>query len=317
MGSRGLLHQPVPGHAHQPAHGRLGRLLREPHAPAARRSWRRMREAVGPDFIIIYRLSMLDLIPNGSSWDEVVDTGQARRGRRGDDHQHRHRLARGAHPDHRHQRAARPASPGSRRRCAPSCARRASRIAADHQQPHQHPRGGRERARRRQRRHGQHGPALPGRPRVRQEGAREPRRRDQHLHRLQPGLPGPHLRAEDRDLPGQPARRPTRPGAADHPARRRRQTQARRRGRRRARPGLAAATTLAERGHEVHLFDAAAEIGGQFNMARRIPGKEEFSETLRYFRRRIEITGVQLHLNKRVGGGRTCRASTRCCWPPA
>jgi len=64
--------------------------------------------------------------------------------------------------------------------------------------------------------------------------------------------------------------------------------------------GLAAATTLAERGHAVTLFDAAAEIGGQFNMARRIPGKEEFSETLRYFRRRIEITGVDLRLNTRV-----------------
>ncbi|MGQ3052226.1 MAG: oxidoreductase [Roseateles sp.] len=64
--------------------------------------------------------------------------------------------------------------------------------------------------------------------------------------------------------------------------------------------GLAAATTLAERGHAVTLFDGAAEIGGQFNMARRIPGKEEFSETLRYFRRRIEITGVELKLNCRV-----------------
>lgn len=64
--------------------------------------------------------------------------------------------------------------------------------------------------------------------------------------------------------------------------------------------GLAAATTLAERGHAVTLFDAAAEIGGQFNMARRIPGKEEFSETLRYFRRRLEITGVDLQLNTRV-----------------
>ncbi|MFN3305005.1 MAG: FAD-dependent oxidoreductase, partial [Roseateles sp.] len=64
--------------------------------------------------------------------------------------------------------------------------------------------------------------------------------------------------------------------------------------------GLAAATTLAERGHAVTLFDAAAEIGGQFNMARRIPGKEEFSETLRYFRRRLEITGVDLRLNTRV-----------------
>ncbi|WP_457417822.1 oxidoreductase [Roseateles sp. P5_E7] len=64
--------------------------------------------------------------------------------------------------------------------------------------------------------------------------------------------------------------------------------------------GLAAATTLAERGHAVTLFDGAAEIGGQFNMARRIPGKEEFSETLRYFRRRIEVTGVELRLNCRV-----------------
>ncbi len=64
--------------------------------------------------------------------------------------------------------------------------------------------------------------------------------------------------------------------------------------------GLAAATTLAERGHEVHLFDAAERIGGQFNMARRIPGKEEFDETLRYFARRLELTGVKLHLGTRI-----------------
>ena len=64
--------------------------------------------------------------------------------------------------------------------------------------------------------------------------------------------------------------------------------------------GLAAAVTLAERGHEVHLFEAAAEIGGQFNLAKRIPGKEEFGETLRYFSRRIEVTGIKLHLNARI-----------------
>ncbi len=64
--------------------------------------------------------------------------------------------------------------------------------------------------------------------------------------------------------------------------------------------GLAAATTLAERGHEVHLFEAGEGIGGQFNMAKLIPGKEEFTETLRYFARRIELTGVKLHLNTRV-----------------
>jgi 2,4-dienoyl-CoA reductase (NADPH2) len=64
--------------------------------------------------------------------------------------------------------------------------------------------------------------------------------------------------------------------------------------------GLACSTVLAERGHEVHLFDGSAEIGGQFNMAKRIPGKEEFYETLRYFGRRIETLGVKLSLGKRV-----------------
>jgi len=64
--------------------------------------------------------------------------------------------------------------------------------------------------------------------------------------------------------------------------------------------GLACATTLAERGHDATLFDAATEIGGQFNMAKRIPGKEEFHETLRYYRHRIEDTGVNLQLGVRA-----------------
>ncbi|WP_297364846.1 crotonase/enoyl-CoA hydratase family protein [Thauera sp.] len=66
--------------------------------------------------------------------------------------------------------------------------------------------------------------------------------------------------------------------------------------------GLAFATTAAERGHQVTLFEAAARIGGQFNIAMQIPGKEEFAETLRYFGRRIEQTGVVLKLNTRVTG---------------
>jgi 2,4-dienoyl-CoA reductase (NADPH2) len=66
--------------------------------------------------------------------------------------------------------------------------------------------------------------------------------------------------------------------------------------------GLAAAVSAAERGHSVELFEADAEIGGQFNLARRIPGKEEFAETLRYFTRRLETTGVKVHLNRRVTG---------------
>ncbi|HET7126268.1 MAG TPA: FAD-dependent oxidoreductase, partial [Lysobacter sp.] len=64
--------------------------------------------------------------------------------------------------------------------------------------------------------------------------------------------------------------------------------------------GLACATTAAERGHRVTLFDAANEIGGQFNLAKRIPGKEEFHEPLRYFRNRIDDTGLESRLGQRV-----------------
>jgi len=64
--------------------------------------------------------------------------------------------------------------------------------------------------------------------------------------------------------------------------------------------GLAFATIAAERGHDVTLFDAGSEIGGQFNVAKQVPGKEEFYETLRYFGRRIDKTGVTLQLNTRV-----------------
>ena len=64
--------------------------------------------------------------------------------------------------------------------------------------------------------------------------------------------------------------------------------------------GLTAATVAAERGHEVHLFDAAAAIGGQLNMAKVVPGKEEFHEMLRYLATRVQDTGVHLHLNQRV-----------------
>ena len=64
--------------------------------------------------------------------------------------------------------------------------------------------------------------------------------------------------------------------------------------------GLACATVAAERGHQVTLFDSAPEVGGQFNVAKRIPGKEEFHETLRYFRRMIDKHGVELRLNTRV-----------------
>ena len=64
--------------------------------------------------------------------------------------------------------------------------------------------------------------------------------------------------------------------------------------------GLACATVAAERGHRVTLIDGATEIGGQFNLAKQIPGKEEFHETIRYFGKRLAITGVEQRLGARV-----------------
>ena len=64
--------------------------------------------------------------------------------------------------------------------------------------------------------------------------------------------------------------------------------------------GISAALVLAERGHKVDLYESAAEIGGQLNMAKVIPGKEEFHEMLRYFERQIELRGVEVHLGRRV-----------------
>ena len=64
--------------------------------------------------------------------------------------------------------------------------------------------------------------------------------------------------------------------------------------------GMSAATVAASRGHAVTLFEAAKEVGGQFNLAKVIPGKEEFHETIRYFKVQIEKTGVELRLNTKV-----------------
>ncbi|MFE0361203.1 oxidoreductase [Streptomyces griseoaurantiacus] len=67
--------------------------------------------------------------------------------------------------------------------------------------------------------------------------------------------------------------------------------------------GLACAVSAAERGHEVVLYEAAGEIGGQLNVARKVPGKQEFDETLRYFRTQLRLRGVEVRLNTRAGAG--------------
>ncbi len=73
--------------------------------------------------------------------------------------------------------------------------------------------------------------------------------------------------------------------------------------------GLAFSTYAAQRGHIVHLYEQDNEIGGQFNYAKQIPGKEEFHETIRYFRRRLEVTGVKLHLNTKFNSDVFSKAS--------
>ncbi len=74
--------------------------------------------------------------------------------------------------------------------------------------------------------------------------------------------------------------------------------------------GLACAVSAAERGHEVTLFDAASEIGGQLNVARKVPGKQEFDETLRYFRTQLDWHGVDVRL-EHAGHGRGPRRLRR------
>ncbi|MBQ0855568.1 NADPH-dependent 2,4-dienoyl-CoA reductase [Streptomyces sp. BH-SS-21] len=67
--------------------------------------------------------------------------------------------------------------------------------------------------------------------------------------------------------------------------------------------GLACAVSAAERGHDVTLYDAAGEIGGQLNVARKVPGKQEFDETIRYFRTQLQLHGVDVRLNTPVTAG--------------
>ncbi len=64
--------------------------------------------------------------------------------------------------------------------------------------------------------------------------------------------------------------------------------------------GLSFAVTAAERGHDVTLIEASSDVGGQFNIAKKIPGKEEFDETIRYFRKQLDLTGVAVRLNTRA-----------------
>ncbi len=164
---------------------------------------RRVRAAVGADFIVIYRLSMIDLVPNGSTWDEVVWLArEVERGGR-HDHQHRHRLARGADPDDCHLRAAPGVFLGDAK------ADGAGGDPGDHLEPDQHaakwPRRCWPRA----------APiwSVMARPFLAdsqfvRKAATERAAADRALYRVQSGLPGSHVFGQDQFMPGEPARVP-------------------------------------------------------------------------------------------------------------
>jgi 2,4-dienoyl-CoA reductase (NADPH2) len=242
---------------------------------------RRTRERVGPDFIMIFRLSMLDLVEGGSTLGRGGAAGARRIEQAGATiintgigwHEARvptiaTKVPRAAFAWVTQKLKGKVAIPlvTTNRINTPEVA---EAVLAE----------GR-------RRHGVDGAAASWPTRLRAQGGRGPRRRDQHLHRLQPGLPGPHLQNKITSCLVNPrACHETELNYRPRPS-----AQAHRRGRRRSgRP--ACATTAAERGHDVTLFEAA-EIGGQFNIAKQVPGKEEFHETLRYFGRQLELTGV-------------------------
>ena len=247
-GLRGLPDQRVHRRRHQPPHRPLGRLVREPHALPGRD---RPPDARGASA----RTSSSSTGCPCSTWSPAarrstrsITLAKAVEAAGRDHHQHRHRLARGPHPDHRDLGAARrvhlgdQAADGRGRRIPLVTTNRintpeiAEELLAD----------------------GRADMVSMARPFLADpdfvaKAAAGPRRGHQHLHRLQPGLPRPHLQRQDHLLPGQPARLPRdRAGPLPDPA-----AQARRR--RRRRPGRAspARSRAAERGHEVTLFDAA------------------------------------------------------------
>ena len=209
-GLRGLPDQPVPRRAHQRPHRRVGRQRREADAVPGRgrAPVARARRRGLPD-----HLPHLAARPGRGR----PDLGRGRRARpaarggRRHGLQHRHRLARGAGPDDHHPGPARGLD-------ARATARLRAEVVESRCAP---PTGSTPPSSPRQlladgeRRPGVDGAAVPRRPRLRRQGRGRPRRRDQHLHRLQPGLPRPHLRQPDGVLPGEPARLPRdRAGAA-------------------------------------------------------------------------------------------------------
>ncbi len=263
MGSEGYLINEFIVGGHQPARRTGGAARTRTACASPLEIVRRARERVGPDFILIYRLSMLDLVPGGSTLEEVVTLAKEIE-------------AAGAtiiNTGIGWHEARIPTIATSVPRGAFTWVTERLMGAVSHpagdQQPHQHPRGGRGDARRRARRHGVAWPgpssptptSSPRRPRA------GPTRSTPASAATRPASTTP---SAGRSPPvwsiRGPATRPSwssrRPGAASAS-----------RWSAPGRPGWPAPVTAAERGHAVTLFDAADEIGGQLNIARAGPGQ--------------------------------------------
>ena len=251
---------------------------------------RRSRELVPEGFPIVYRISLLDLVEDGQTWDEVVELA--------------HRLEDagvtvlntgiGWH-EARVPTIITQVPPGAWRSLTarlkaevsvPVCA--SNRINGPDMAEEILATGGADLV-------SMARPLLAD-PYLVDEGRHRARRRDQHLHRLQPGLSRPCVHQQDGHLPGQPARLPRDlagpAAAADSPRRRPPKVAVVGAGP----AGLAAAVSAAERGFAVTLFEKADAIGGQFRLAMAVPGKADFAETLRYYGRRLEVLGVDVRL---------------------
>ena len=290
-GVGGLPDQPVPRGAHQRPHRRVGRRRLGPDAlpgrivradPRGRRR-RLPGRSTGSRCSTWSRAARPGTRP--SSWRSGCEAAGRHRV------QHRHRLARGAGADDHHPGPARDLG------AVDGPAAGVGRRPGDRLQPDQHPRAGRAAGRRRHRRPGVDGAPVPRRPRLRRQGRGRPRRRDQHLHRLQPGLPRPHL-----PQPDAPPAWSTR-----GPATRRRWCS--------ARPAAAATVAVVGAG-PAGLADRRLRGRARLRRSRcsrrrrrsaassgwrwRCPGKEDFADTLRYYARRLEVLGVEVRLSTRA-----------------